>query len=92
VKLHEKKIREVFYDTGYDKQEFMDDLKQWAIAVVKKLRCERLLPPETPTYSIQYSCGERPSVVLEDQNNWCFSCRLRVFLIDRFEITEEELK
>ncbi len=96
MELHDKKISELFNKpTLYARTVVNETLKQWAIAVVKEIysitvmgdcydeknweRIKKLLP--------DYSC-----VGCGEGEGECNKNTVAKFLIDRFEITEAELK
>ena len=99
MKLHEKKISQIIeiHDLNPDNKTFeyeqgkqyaVTSLKQWAIAVVKDY-CERY--NMIPFSDYGFTISKDGSTFICEEDGYVFSS-LVDFLIDRFEITEEELK
>ncbi|MHA1305349.1 MAG: hypothetical protein ACTSPI_16745 [Candidatus Heimdallarchaeaceae archaeon] len=80
--LHEKKISELekgFYN-GDEYFQFYDpkELKQWAIAVVKNIK--------------NFRTTWKASMSVEEDYRKIYGMEIEDFLINRFEITEKDLK
>jgi len=87
--LHEKKIsklikidnlnpKEKLYEYNQGKQYTLTILKQWAIAVVKNIR--------------NFRTTWKASMSVEEDYRKIYGMEIEDFLINRFEITEKDLK
>ena len=91
--LYEKKISELLVGIGqngedvgdYEPFKFIDpeDLKQWAIAIVKEYNIFRDCDHYNPTGYYCRECG--------NGSGSCVGEALIKFLIERFELTEDDL-